>query len=423
MSELALQGGAAIRTTPWPQWPRSSAATEQQVIAALRSGRWSISGLAPGGPGAYETQFARAFADYNGVEFCIPTANGTTALMCAMQALGIGAGDEVIVPGLTWVACATSVMAINATPVLVDIDSASLCLDPAAVSAALTPKTRAIMAVHLYNGIADLDALLAVAARAGIALIEDCAQAHGARWRGRRVGSIGAVGTFSMQNGKVLTSGEGGACICRDGTLADRIYRLHADGRRRGKQTRHPGRMELEEIGGVFGQNFCLSEIQAAILCSRLQDLDVENASRAQRADRLRFMLRDIGGFGFQQSAPGTDSTTLYHFPVRLVGAEFDGIDTSVVGEALSAELGCWIHPPYAPLDRHPLLDMDVPRRFGARLSAAPVVAGCALPRAHEAYRRHLVLPHWLFSGSDEDIADIAEGFEKVKQHAYRLRN
>src|SRR6476659_1121081 len=110
MSELASEGGRAIRMRSWPQWPRSTAALEATVTAALRSGRWAVSGLSNGQGDAYDTQFARAFADYNGVEFCIPTANGTSALMCAMRALGIGAGDEVIVPGLTWVACASAVI-------------------------------------------------------------------------------------------------------------------------------------------------------------------------------------------------------------------------------------------------------------------------------------------------------------------------
>ncbi|SDR57039.1 L-glutamine:scyllo-inosose aminotransferase/L-glutamine:2-deoxy-scyllo-inosose/3-amino-2,3-dideoxy-scyllo-inosose aminotransferase [Rhizobiales bacterium GAS113] len=420
MNELALKGGTPIRTAPWPQWPRSTAGLEQQVIAALRNGRWSISGLATDGHAAHETQFAHAFAEYNGVEFCIPTANGTSALMCAMQALDIGAGDEVIVPGLTWVACATAVMALNAIPVLVDVDPLSLCLDPAAVRQAITGRTRAIMAVHLYNAIADLDALLALSTHAGIPLIEDCAQAHGARWRGRRVGTIGTVGTFSMQNGKVLTSGEGGACICRHGELADRIYRLRSDGRRLVTQPAPQGRMDLEDIGGVFGQNFCLSEIQAAILCSRLADLDEENAQRAHCADRLRRLLTEIGGFGLQQSAPGTEATTLYHFPVRLEGVEFDKLDASTVGAALSAELGCWIHQPYAPLDQHPLLATGSPRRFAP--PAASVAAQSSLPRACEAYHRCVVLPHWLFLSSAKDIDDIAAGFDKVKRSAHRLR-
>lgn len=417
MSRLALHGGVPVRTRPWPQWPQSTAKTEQALMAVIRSGRWSVSGLETDGSPAWDRRFAEAFARYNGVGFCVPTVNGTHALMCAMQALGIGAGDEVIVPGLTWVACASAVLAINATPVIVDIDPLSLCLDPAAVEAAIGPRTRAIMAVHLYNAIADLDALLALAQKHRLDLIEDCAQAHGALWRGRRVGGVGTVGTFSMQNGKVLTSGEGGACICDDPQLAARIYRLHADGRRLRAQPAQPGYMSLEEGGPGFAQNACLSELQAAVLLSRLEDLDQENAQRARQAQALRSHLQEIGGFAFQHSAPGTEATTLYHFPVRLAAPEFAGISAATIAEALSAELGCWVHTPYPPMDEFSLLAPG----HSARLLAVPRVPEPLL-QARAAHQQHVVLAHWLFLTDSDAMAQIADAFAKVKQHAASLR-
>ncbi len=416
MTALALHGATPVRTRPWPCWPQTTARTEQAALEVLRGGRWSVSGLETDGSPAYDIRFAQAFARYNQAAHCIPTANGTSALMCAMQALGIGEGDEVIVPGLTWVSCANSVLAINAVPVIVDVDPFSLCLDPEAVRAAIGPRTRAVMAVHLYNAIADLDRLLAVCQEAGIHLIEDCAQAHGARWRGKRVGTLGTVGTFSMQNGKVLTSGEGGACICQDARLAERLYLLRTDGRRLLKQPAAPGRMSLEEVGQVFAQNFCLSEIQAAVLLSRLEDLDAENARREENAQRLRHLLGEVGGLGFQRTAPGTDAATLYHFPVRLEGGVFERLDVERVAEALSAELGCWVHPTYAPLDRHPLLDHGDSRRLTHR----PRVPA-PLRQAEAAWRSHVVLPHWLFLDDASAMADIAEAFAKVARNASRL--
>nr|WP_225908834.1 DegT/DnrJ/EryC1/StrS family aminotransferase [Pseudomonas lactucae] len=414
---MAQHGGVPVRTQPWPQWPQSTAKTEQALLTVMRSGRWSVSGLETDGGPTWDRRFAEAFARYNGVGFCVPTVNGTNALMCAMQALGIGVGDEVIVPGLTWVACASAVLAVNAIPVIVDIDPLSLCLDPAAVEAAIGPRTRAIMAVHLYNAIADLDALLALAQRHRLDLIEDCAQAHGARWRGRRVGSVGTVGTFSMQNGKVLTSGEGGACICDDPHLAARIFRLHADGRRLRAEPALPGYMSLEEDGHGFARNACLSELQAAVLLSRLEDLDKENAQRAHQARALRGHLREIGGFTFQHSAPGTEATTLYHFPVRLEAPEFAGISAAKIAAALSAELGCWVHTPYPPMDEFGLLDPGSP----PRLPAAPRVPE-PLRNARAAHRQHVVLPHWLFLTDGDAMAQIADAFAKVKQHAGSLR-
>jgi dTDP-4-amino-4,6-dideoxygalactose transaminase len=417
MNRLALHGGVPVRRAPWPQWPQSTVQSEQALLTVMRSGRWSVSGLETDGSPAWDTRFAQAFARYNGVECCVPTANGTSALMSSMQALGIGAGDEVIVPGLTWVACASAVLAINAVPVIVDIDPLSLCLDPRAVEAAIGPRTRAVMAVHLYNAIADLDALLALTRQHGLHLIEDCAQAHGALWRGRRVGSIGTVGTFSMQNGKVLTSGEGGACICDDPQLAARIYRLRSDGRRLASRPVPSGHMSLEEGGPGFAQNFCLSEPQAAILLSRLDDLDQENAQRARQAQTLRRHLEEIGGFGFQQSAPGTEATTLYHFPIRLEGPEFEGLDVEQVCQALSAELGCWVHPTYPPMDEFSLLAPGPSRRL-----LAPPRVPQPLLGARKARRQHVVLAHWLFLTDSQAMAQIADAFAKVKQQASSLR-
>lgn len=417
MSGLALFGGTPVHSQAWPQWPQSTVKSERALLTVMRSGRWSVSGLETDGSPSWDQRFAEAFARYNGVRHCVPTANGTSALMAAMQALGIGAGDEVIVPGLTWVACASAVLAINAVPVIVDIDPRSLCLDPHAVEAAISPRTRAIMVVHLYNAIADLDALLPMARRHGLHLIEDCAQAHGAQWRGRHVGTLGAVGTFSMQNGKVLTSGEGGACICDDPDLAARIFRLRADGRQRVTEAVPSGYMTLEEGGQGFAQNACLSEPQAAILLSRLEDLDHENAQRARQAQRLRLLLQEIGGFAFQQTAEGTERTTLYHFPVRLEGPEFEGVATAQVCRALSAELGCWVHPPYPPMDAFAVLAPG----HSQRLLTAPRVPQ-ALLRAQAAHRQHVMLAHWLFLADDQAMVHVAQAFAKVKEHAHELR-
>lgn len=423
MSELAIFGGEPIRKRKWPSWPSSDEQLEQRVVEVLRAGRWTVSGFATGRR-TEESRFAEDFAAYNGVRFCIPCASGTSALMCAMQALGVGAGDEVIVPGLTWVACASAVAAINAVPVLTDINPENLCLDPAAVRARITHRTRAIMIVHLYAGIADMEQFLQISRETGIPLIEDCAQAHGAIWRGRRVGSLGAVGTFSMQQGKVLTCGEGGACITNDEILADRIYRLRTDGRRLGNTPGTPGCMELVEAGQVFGQNYCMSEIHAAMLQTRLSRLEQENQLRAERAGQLRKRLEEIGNFRFQISSPGTNRATIYHFPIRCAESAFFGADLDLVARALSAELGFWIHRTYAPLDNHTLYDPYSSERFRGvahlpKLKRAPG----NLPNAAAVHETTLVIHHPVFLGSEADMEDIALAFERATQNAHRLKN
>jgi len=209
---LAIRGGTPVRAEPWPLWPRSDERTAAAVTEVLTSTRWALSGPSDGRV-AFERRFARDFADFNEVAHCTPVTSGTAALTIALQALGVGSGDEVIVPGLTWVACASAVLHLGARPVLADVDSATLTLDPAHAAEAITGRTRAIMAVHLANSVADLDAFTELSARTGIPFIEDCAQAHGARWRHRRVGGYGRAGCFSMQQSKLLTAGEGGAVV------------------------------------------------------------------------------------------------------------------------------------------------------------------------------------------------------------------
>jgi L-glutamine:scyllo-inosose aminotransferase/L-glutamine:2-deoxy-scyllo-inosose/3-amino-2,3-dideoxy-scyllo-inosose aminotransferase len=395
---------------------------EGNVLSVLRGNRWAISGFGTGSP-PYETQFARAFADYNGAAHCVPTANGTSALMCSLQALGVGAGDEVIVPGLTWVACATSVVAINATPVLVDIDKDSLCLNPEAARRAITPRTRAIMVVHLYSGIADLDSLLALSRDTGVPLLEDCAQSHGALWRGHRVGTLGKVGTFSMQQGKVLTAGEGGACITDDAEIADAIYRLRSDGRRPTPTMPQVGRMEMEDAPGVLGQNFCLSEVQSAILLAQLGELDRENETRAENSALLRQRLADVEGLSFQQSAPGTERATIYHLPVRIDRSKFNDAPIARISEALSAELGMWIHQPYAPLSRNALYDPSSSSRtrLGDAYRKSVDPSGYSLPVATQVHENAVVLHHSAFLGTADDAGDIAAAFTKVQRHSSSL--
>jgi dTDP-4-amino-4,6-dideoxygalactose transaminase len=176
------------------------------VLRCLQSQRWAISGPREADEG-FEYTFAEKFAHYLDIPFCVPTTNGTSSLVIGLEALDVGAGDEVIVPAVTWVASASTALAVNALPVIVDVDARTLCIDPAAIRAAISPRTKAVSIVHLYSSLCDVDAIRALCDQHGLKLIEDCAQAHGAAWRGRKVGGWGDVGAFSMQQTKLLTAG------------------------------------------------------------------------------------------------------------------------------------------------------------------------------------------------------------------------
>lgn len=421
-NRLAIHGGAPVRSRPWPRWPQPAPRAAEALGEVLRSGRWSISGAYQGAD-CQERRFARAFAAYCGAEHCVPAASGTASLMLALEACGVGAGHEVITPGLSWVASASTVAGVNAVPVLADVDPRTLCLAPGAVEALITPATRAIVAVHLYSAVADLDRLTMIADRHGLSLIEDCAQAHGATYRGRGVGTFGRVGTFSMHQSKVLASGEGGAAITRDGTLARRMEHLRADGRCYPPAPPPAGQPELVETGELMGSNRAMSEFHAALLIEQLAVLDEQNATRRRNAERLDQLLLEAG-FHPQQTSPGTTARSYFGYVAGLPEGPLDGVDAARVGQALTAELGLLVRPPYPPLHANRLYDPLCRPRFATtpghldRLDPARF----RLPVCERVARRSVTFHHAALLGDESDMADIVLAFRRVLEQGASLR-
>ncbi len=419
---LAVHGGTPVRAgRPWPKWPRPAPGAGAALIEVLHSGRWSIASPYGGEP-TYEQRFARDFAAYLQAAHCVPTASGTAALMTALEACGVGAGDEVIVPALSWVASASTILGVNAVPVFADVDPHTLCLDPAAAEAAITPATRAIVVVHLYSAVADLSGLKAVADRHGLPLIEDSAQAHGATYLGRKVGTFGTVGTFSMHHTKVLSSGEGGAAVTDDAALARRIEHLRADGRCRAERAPAVGMPELVETGELMGSNRCLSEFQSALLIAQLTELDAENAVRRSRAALLDRLLGELG-FAPQRTSDGTTDRTYFGYAVELPQEEFQHTPVESVAKALTAELGLAIRPVYRPLFANALYDPASRSRFDLGPGHLKRVdpGRYDLPVAAHAARRFVTFHHAALLGTEQDIHDIAESFCRVLRHSPRL--
>lgn len=423
METLAIDGGRPVASNCWPDWPRPLEGIEELVASTLRSGRWALSGPWRG-KRCQEQEFASRFAAYNGVAHCVPTANGTSALLIALESLDVGAGDEVIVPGLTWVASASAVLNVNAVPVLVDIDPATLCLDPAAVEAAITPRTRAINVVHLYSSMVDLDRITEIADRHGIPVLEDCAQAHGARWRDRPAGSWGRVGTFSMQQTKLLTAGEGGAVITDDSDLFDRLFQLRADGRRLTASPPGEYEMELIESSSVMGNNYCLSELAAALLIGNLEVLDKEHEIRHANAEQLKRLLADVPGVTPVETPvetpAGVTNRTYYQYALRIDTSEFAGQPIEWIRRALSAELGVPINRCYPPLSDNPLYQPRTKTRY--HLSDEHVrridPARFDLPQARRAHAEVLTFHHAVLLADPAEIDHIAEGLDKVRRLA-----
>ena len=372
----------------------------------------------------YERRFARAFADFNDAQFCVPTNSGSAGLVIALRACGVGYGDEVVLPALTWVGCAAAVLAVGAVPVFADICARTLSISHRAARAAITDRTAAIMVVHPYCTIADLDEFIALAAETSLPLIEDCSQAHGSTWRGRRVGTFGAVGVFSMQESKVLTCGEGGAVITNDESLYRRLNQLRADGRSYTTLPPQWGRPELEAIGEIQGHNYCLSELHAAILVDRLPHLASELAWRETTARQLAALLQGIDGVMVAPRPQAASLISYWRFCARLDVAEFGGSSLEFICDALSAALRVSVKPVDPPIPDSPLYR---PLRSALAKDSKAMrqrldVARFDLPYARSARATYLQIPHRVLLAKEDDMSDIAEAVSKV-QRAARMEN
>ncbi len=333
--KLALEGGAPARQPrDLPNYYGGmliGAEEEQAVLEVLRSKRlFRYYGPQPGPSKADELE--KRFAEKMGAQHALAVTSGTAALVVGLQGIGVGPGDEVIVPAFTWISSPAAVCAVGGVPVVAEVDE-SLTLDPADVEAKITPYTKAIMPVHMRGTPSRMDALLEVARRHGLKVIEDTAQADGASFHGRRLGSLGDVGTFSLQFNKILTAGEGGMVITNDETIQRRMLLFHdvAAGLRQG--------MPRDEI--VWGINFRMPELLAAVMLVQLTRLDGMLTAMRQRKQMLLAGIRDVAasrGVTFQDVPdPAGDASVATIFFVESAER------SRKVAEALRAEnIGVW---------------------------------------------------------------------------------
>lgn len=406
---LALLGGRAVTTDNWPVWPHIGQHSLEFITNVAHSSMWAISGRrAISEPGRSEflqcQKFCTEFASFLGRRWCVETDHGTSALITAFEALNLGPGDEVIVPVLTWVACATAVLQVGATPILVDVDPDTLCLDPQAVAAAVTERTRCILAVHLHCTAADIRALSEIAQQHHLFLVEDCAQAHGARWSdGRLLGSDGVLTIFSMQQSKVLTAGEGGAVVGDDEMLRQRVEWARADGRELRRDIAAPGEMSLLETGQFTGANYCLSEFAAALLRDGLKRLPNEVERRSANASLLDRELNELG-IRVITAHPDLSVRPVYEYGIYLDPEVFGNIPVDLLRSALGAELRLPVYATDAPLHLSPLFRPETKKRFG--LSREHYFGSSSgYPVAEAAYQRLAMIHHGTFLAQPTNCA------------------
>lgn len=268
-----------------PSWPVSGPRERELLDEVLSSDRW-------GGYHPFVGRFEKEFAAFQQCRFGVSACNGTVTIEMALEALGVGEGDEVIVPAISFISTATAVSRVRAAPVFVDIEADTFNIDPERIREAIGPKTRAIIPVHFGGPMADMDAITAVASAHGLPILEDAAHAHGSEWNGTRAGSIGAISSFSFQNGKVMTAGEGGILLSNDEALIDRAREILDQGRRQG---------EGWFFHYTLGTNYRITAWQSAVLIAQLERLPEQNQRRARNVGIIRDSLADVRGLHFQR--------------------------------------------------------------------------------------------------------------------------
>ncbi len=413
MSELAILGGPKTRTEPYPDWPVWDERDIQAVTEVVRSGRW-------GGypyPGPKTAELAKKFAELQGGGYAVPMINGTVTMEVALRAAGIGWGDEVIVPAYTFQATASAPMSAGAIPVIVDVDPDTYCLDPQAAAKAVTSKTKAIIPVHLGHQMADMDAIMELAEKHNLIVIEDCAHAHGAKWNGRGAGTIGHFGSFSLQSSKTLTSGEGGILLCRtpeSAALAASVIdcgRPHALG----------GGPEDANGLSLQGGNFRLSELQAALALVGIERFPAQARQREEMAAYMDEALSEVKGVRVLKRDTRHTTRSFYRYIFAIDPNEF-GVEHDVLCGALDAEgIGCWVG--YEAMHNYELFhpqksNLAVPKAFPEYFD----FKNMKLPVATRACEHEAVwLDEAIFRAGTKGVDDAVAAIKKIQRNAKEL--
>lgn len=407
MSALALSGGKPTKSKPFPVWPQYDDTERDLLLEVLESRKWWRT------EGTKTAQFERDFAAYQQAQFGIAVTNGTHAIEVALAAIGIKPGDEVIVPNSTFVATASAVLFGGALPVLVDVEADTFNLDPDAAEAAITERTKAIIAVHLGGMAANMDRLLDIARRYNIPLLEDSAHAQGSEWRGKKVGALGTAGTFSFQSSKTITAGEGGIILSNDADFERAARSVHDCGRL-------PGEWFYSHYR--YGSNYRLSEWQGAILLAQMTRLDEQTARRDRNGRLLDELLSEIAGITPQRRRPENTRNGHYAYIYHYDAAQFAGVPTARFIEAVKAE-GIPNQATYPPLHK---LDLFQNGAYRQRLSGdqavqMPEFLRQPFPNSEKAYREAVWIPQYALLGDEEDMHEIAAAIRKIQQHAREL--
>ncbi len=415
MNALAITGGSPAAPdlqTRAGTWPRvENAEAETLLRDVLQSGRWGRLHA-----DSYAEQFENTFAAFQQARHGVAVANGTVSLQLILRTLDIGIGDEVIVPALTFIATASAVAEVGASPIFADVHPETMTIDPDSVAAAITPRTRAIIGVHYGGYPIDFDLLLPLARERGIYLIEDSAHAQGTEWRGTKVGALGVFGSFSFQESKSLPSGEGGIILTNDDALAERARLLHHIGRRMDR----PGYMHY-----ALASNYRLTDLQAALLLNQFKRLPDQVQRRHQAGRVLDAALAETEVLLPQRRDERITQRGYYFAIYRYQAEKLDGLPRAAFLAALNAE-GVPAFAGYGePVYRYPAFSVEALQNSPLRgLPNLPRYDQLSLPVTERLTdQEQVTIPHPILLTGSESMGLIADSVTKILDHQDELRD
>lgn len=394
MSKLAICGGKPIREKPYPAWPVFDEREEKALIEILRSGKWGRVN------GKKNEEFENKFAKYHSAKYGITCVNGTVALELSLRALGIEPGDEVIVPPYTFIATASSVLMVGAKPIFIDIDPKTYNIDPNKIESAITPKTKAIIPVHIGGCPANMDKILDIAKKYNLKVLEDAAQAHGGEWRGRKVGALGDMGIFSFQSSKNINAGEGGIILTNNEELAERVWSLMNVGRsKKGEWYMHY----------ILSGNYRMTEFQAGILLVQMERMEELMKKREENARYLTENLKKIEGVEVLTPDEGVTRHAYHLYIFKYKSSHFKGLPKMEFVKVMNAE-GIPLKPGYTlPLYRIPAIADNLKDDRYKDLY---------LPETERACREEGVwFSQNVLLGTKEDMDDIILAIKKIQEN------
>lgn len=409
---LAALGGTPVRKARFPSWPVIAKNDRDAWAKVLEEGKWCRI------DGKYCDAFEKAFAGHMGARHCTATANGTSALYASLNALGVGPGDEVLVPPYTFVATVNVVLLQYALPVFVDTDRATFQMDARKLEAAITPRTRCILPVHLGGNPANMDLILAVANKHKLPVLEDACQAHLGEWKGKKLGTLGTAGCFSFQASKNLNCGEGGAVLSNDDAFMERCFAFHNNGRRRKGST----------YGGFAystgGANLRMTEFQAALLLQQMTRWEEQSKVRDENAAYLTKQLQEVSGIQPMKSYPGCTRNGLHIYMFRFDKEQWGGATRAQFVKALRAE-GIPCSPGYTPLNKEPFLRdtlaSDAYKRVFPAERLQAYGKGNHCPENDRLCEEAVWFGQTMLLAKRADMDQIAEAVRKIRANAAEL--